>query len=280
MLTIGFAVIELLGGWLSASLALIGDAGHMVTDAAALGLGAIAARLSRRAPTDKHSFGLRRAEIVGALLNGVLMLAVVAWIVFEAIQRIIDEPSPVHGVIVLVVASVGLAVNLVVLKILHGGEQNLNTRGAILHVAGDLLGSLAALASGLVITFTGWTPIDPILSLFISGLILVSTGKLLRDALHVLMEGVPRHVNLRDVGEALAGISGVLEVHDLHIWTIGSANYALAAHLRLESLDRWPEQLKLMERVLDEEFGIRHVTLQPELPYEIAFVDMPATVSR
>ncbi|WP_163144116.1 cation diffusion facilitator family transporter, partial [Arhodomonas sp. KWT] len=161
VLTGGFALVELVAGWLSGSLALIGDAGHMVTDSLALGLGALASRLSQRPPSERHSFGFQRAEIVGALVNAGFMLVVVAWIAYEAVQRLI-HPVEVQGGMVLVVAAIGLAMNVVVLRVLHGGEQNLNTQGAILHVLGDLLGSVAALASGLVIALTGWFPIDPL----------------------------------------------------------------------------------------------------------------------
>jgi cobalt-zinc-cadmium efflux system protein len=269
--TSGFAVVEAVAGWLAGSLALIGDAGHMITDAAALGLGAVATTLSLRPPTLRHSFGLRRAEILGALANAVFMLLVVGWISIEAVQRMLD-PVPVQGPMVLVVAAIGLLVNLAVLKVLHGGEQNLNTRGAALHVLGDLLGSVAALLSGLIITFTGWTIADPILSLLISALILASTWRVLREAVLVVMEGVPAHIDLEAVGQRLAAVEGVTEVHDLHVWAIGSSAYALSAHVRLATFEHWPERLKRMEAMLHDEFGIDHVTLQPEAPYEVVLM--------
>ena len=269
--TAGFALVELVAGWLSGSLALIGDAGHMVTDSMALGLGALAARLARRPPDPRHTFGLQRAEIVGALANAGFMLVVVAWIGYEAVQRLLS-PVPVHGPVVMAVALLGLAVNVVVLKLLHGGEQNLNTRGAALHVLGDLLGSVAALASGVVITFTGWTPVDPLLSLLISALILASTLRLLREAVHVVMEGVPAHVDVREVGERMTALPGVLEVHDLHVWTLSTGRHAIAAHVRLHDMDAWPERLRSLQTLLREEFDIDHVTLQPELPRETGVV--------
>lgn len=270
-ITSAFAVVELVTGWFAGSLALIGDAGHMITDAAALGLGAIAATLSQRPPSLRHTFGLKRAEIVGALANAVFMLLVVFWIAVEAVERLF-EPTPVQGPLVLVVAAIGLLINLAVLKVLHGGEQNLNTRGAILHVVGDLLGSVAALMSGLIITFTGWMTADPILSLLISALILISTWRLLREAVLVVMEGVPENIDLEAVGQRLAETEGVAEVHDLHIWSLGSGSYVLTAHVRLATLEHWPERLKLMETMLDREFGINHVTLQPEASYDVSFV--------
>ncbi|MDN3519095.1 cation diffusion facilitator family transporter [Aquisalimonas lutea] len=275
VLTATFAVVEIIAGWLSGSLALIGDAGHMITDSMALGLGALAYRLSQQPPTKRHSFGLQRAEVIGALVNAGFMLVVVAWIGYEAVQRFI-EPVPVQGETVLVVGAIGLALNFIVLKVLHGGEQNLNTRGAILHVLGDLLGSVAALASGVVIALTGWTPIDPILSLLISALILISTSRLLRDAVHVVMEGVPPHVDLDEVRERMARVEGIDGVHDLHIWIIASGSYAIAAHVRTRRLAEWPEQLDKMKRLLREDFGIEHVTLQPELPYDVATIPVVA----
>lgn len=273
LLTAGFAVVEAVTGWLSGSLALLGDAGHMITDAMALGLGAVAAWLSQRPPSARHSFGLQRAEIVGALLNAGFMLVVVAWIGYEAVRRLLD-PVPVAGLAVVAVAAIGLGVNLVVLRVLHSGEQTLNTRGAILHVLGDLLGSVAALASGLVILTTGWTPIDPLLSLAICVLILLSTISLLREAVHVVMEGVPAHVDLVKVRSRMAEVEGVIGVHDLHVWTIASGSHAIAAHVDITSLERWPEQLGQLRRLLAEEFDIDHVTLQPEPPYQVSVVPL------
>ncbi len=273
-ITAGFALVEFAAGLFAGSLALLGDAGHMITDAAALGLGAIAARLSRRPPSRRHSFGLQGAEVVGAAVNGGFMLLVVALCGYEAVRRLL-APTPVLGVVVLLVAAAGLAVNLLVLRVVHGGEQTLNTRGAMLHVIGDLLGSVAALASGVVIVLTGWMAADPLLSLVICGLILVSTLRLLRDAVHVLMEGVPAHLDLAAIGGRLASVDGVVDVHDLHVWSIASGSHAIAAHVQVESLERWPEQLKLMQHLLAGEFGLHHVTLQPEPPYQVTLVELP-----
>jgi len=270
LLTLGFAVVEAVSGWLAGSLALLSDAAHMVTDAAALAIGAIAARLAGRPPSTRHSYGLQRAEVVGALLNAAFMLAVVAWIAFEAAERLL-QPRAVHGPLVLLVAAVGLAVNLIVLRVLHGGED-LNTQAARLHVLGDLLGSVAALTAGLVITFTGWTPVDPILSLLISGLILLSTTRLLREALLVVLESVPRHLDLQDIGESLAALEGVHDVHDLHVWTLASGSYALSAHLRLRRLEDWPGLLTRVQSLLRERYAIEHVTIQPEPRERVTYI--------
>jgi cobalt-zinc-cadmium efflux system protein len=262
-LTLGFAVIEALAGWWSGSLALLSDAGHMVTDSASLGLAALAAWLARKPPSARHSYGLGRAEIVAALLNAVFMLAVIATITVVAIQRL-RNPQPVVGESVTVVALVGLVINIVVAWLLARGEKTMNTRGALLHVLGDLLGSIAALLSGIVIWSTGWLPIDPLLSLVICVLILVSSLRLLREALHALMEGVPFDLSLNDIGAAMAGITGVRSVHDLHIWTLSSNRTALSAHLVIDDLGQWDRVLHDVAHMLDERFHIEHVTLQPE----------------
>lgn len=264
-LTLGFAAVEAAGGWWSGSLALISDAGHMLTDALALGLAALAGWLARRPASKRHSYGLVRAEVVAALVNSVLMLGLLVYIVWEAIVRLYS-PQPVQGGVVMGIAAVGLAINLGVAYTLSRGEQTLNVRAALLHVLGDTLGSVAALAAGAVIYFTGWLPIDPLLSLFVAVLILVSAVRLLREALHVLMEGVPFNLNLAEVGQALAQIPGVASVHDLHIWTLASGRVALSAHLEIHAMQGWPSILHAARQLLAARFDIDHVTLQPELP--------------
>ncbi len=269
-LTFSFAGIEALAGWWSGSLALFGDAGHMLSDATALGLAAGAAWLARRPPSARHSYGLARAEVIAALVNGLAMLAVVVWIAVEAVERLTAPVAPaVEGAVVAVVAALGLAVNVVVALMLARGAATLNTRAALLHVFGDLLGSVAALIAGAVVYFTGWMPIDPLLSLAICALILYSTLKLLREATHVLMEGVPLHLDLAEVGASLARVPGVRSVHDLHIWTLASGTLALSAHVVLEharDFNPWPRVLTEMRALLHDRYGIEHVTLQPELP--------------
>ena len=193
-ITLGFALLEAVAGWWSGSLALLSDAGHMVTDSASLGLAALAAWLGRKPPSSRHSYGFGRAEIVAALANAVFMLAVIATITVVAIQRL-QAPQPVAGESVIVVAMLGLLANILVAWLLARGERTMNTRGALLHVMGDLLGSIAALLSGIVVWTTGWLPIDPLLSLAICALILISSVRLLREALRALMEGVPLHLS-------------------------------------------------------------------------------------
>jgi cobalt-zinc-cadmium efflux system protein len=263
-LTAGYGLIELVSGWWLGSLALVSDAGHMFSDALALALALLAAWLARRPAGARHSFGLARAEVVAAFVNGLAMLLVVVLIAVEAIRRLL-QPEPVAGPGVMAVAFVGLLLNLALAYVISSGERTLNVRAALLHVTSDLLGSVAALAAGAVITFTGWNPIDPILSLVIAGLILVSTLSLLRETLHVLMEGVPRRIKLDEVGQTLARVTQVRGVHDLHIWNISSGQVALSAHVELASLDAWPAVLEESRAILLERFGIDHVTLQPEL---------------
>lgn len=263
-LTLVFALVEALGGWWAGSLALLGDAGHMFSDSVALGIAGLAAWFSRRPPSARHSYGLMRVEVIAALLNGLLMLAVVTGIVVEAIQRL-QSPRTVSGLTVVVIASAGLVINIIVALALSRGDRDMNTRAALLHVMGDLLGSVAALIAGAVIYYTGWAPIDPILSLVICGLILYSTLRLLRDALHVLMEGVPPHLDLNTVGRSLAGIAGVVSVHDLHIWMLSSGMPALSAHVVLKDMSQWSKILDEMRDLLRRRYAIDHVTLQPEI---------------
>lgn len=267
LLTFGFALVEALAGWWSGSLALLSDAGHMVSDSMALLMALFAAWIALRPPSATHTFGLGRAETLTALANGLLMVALVVAIVIGAIQRL-QEPQSVQGAVVMGVALLGLLINIAVLFVLHRGEQTLNTRGALLHVMGDALGSVAALVSGAVIYYTGWMPIDPLLSMFICALILVSALRLLRDALHVILDGVPSHLNVREVGESMAQVAEVRSVHDLHLWTMGNGQPALAAHVVISDMAHWPEILDAQLHLLDERFHIEHVTLQPELRTE------------
>ncbi len=261
-LTLGFSVVELIAGWRSGSLALLADAGHMVTDGASLGISALAAWLAARPPSRRHTYGLGRAELLAALVNAVSMLVVVFMIASEAWQRL-QSPGSIDGATVSVVAVVGLLINLVVAWVLSRGERNLNVRAALLHVMGDALGSVAAIVAGAVIWFTGWTPIDPLLSILIGGLILASSVRLLREALHATLDGVPFAIDIEQVGLALAGVSGVREVHDLHVWPIAAERLALSAHVRLENLNDWPQALKDLTAVAGKQ-GIEHVTFQPE----------------
>ena len=274
VLTLGFAAVEAIAGWWSGSLALLGDAGHMLTDAASLGLAALAARIALRPASARHSYGLRRVEALAALANGLFMLVIVGGLVWHAVERLL-EPRAVAGEAVILVALGGLVLNLAVAWLLTRGEGDLNTRGALLHVMGDLLGSVAALASGIVILYTGWTPIDPLLTMLICGLILFSTLSLLRQVLNTLLEGVPDGLSLPEVGQAMAEVRQVRSVHDLHIWSLDSRRTALSAHVVLDDAAHWPAALGALRTLLRTRFGIEHVTLQPELPPAQPLVFMP-----
>ena len=262
-MTILFAIIEVVTGFMSNSLALISDAGHMVTDAAALGLALLAQLIAKRPPSHRHSLGLVRAEALAAFVNCLAMLALVAWIVYEAAQRL-AHPQPVQGGVVLVVAAIGAAINLVVAYVLSRDSDSINTRAALVNVMGDLLGSVAAIAAGAVIYFTGWVRIDPILSIFVSLLILKSTWGILRESYHFLMEGVPHGIDYLQVGADLAEVDGVLSVHDLHVWDMSPGHPALIGHLEIRDLAEWPAVLRRVQAMLFERHNIDHVTLQPE----------------
>lgn len=263
VLTMLFAAVEAASGWVGGSLTLLGDAGHMITDATALGLALLATWISKRPPSPRHTFGLGRAEVVAAMVNGLLMFAIVASIVVTAISRL-QTPHTVSGGVVMVVAAVGLAVNLLVAFILSRGERTLNIRAALLHVMGDVLGSIAALVAGAVVYYTGWTPIDPLLSLLICVIILFSSVKLMTDSIHVIMEGVPPNIDLNEVGRSMAGIEGVNSVHDLHIWMLSSGTVMLSAHVIVDDINRWERQLTDLHKLLQKRFNITHATLQPE----------------
>ncbi|WP_445358859.1 cation diffusion facilitator family transporter [Microbulbifer sp. ANSA005] len=263
VLTLSFSIVEAIGGWLSGSLALLGDAAHMLTDTFALALGAIAAVLAKKPADRELSFGWGRAEVLAAVTNGLIMLLIVVGISFMATDRL-RNPQPVHGSTVMLIAAMGLLINILAAWVLLKGERTLNIRGALLHVMGDMLGSVAALASGAVIYFTGWVPIDPLLSLLICLLILVSCVRLLRDAIDVLMERVPRELSLPVVGETLAAVTGVRSVHDLHIWRLDSSTISLSAHIVVDDLQAWPSVLERLRETLVKRFDIDHITLQPE----------------
>ncbi len=264
LFTVIFAVTEAVVGFWANSLALISDSGHMVSDALSWGLGSFAVWIGNRPPSQRHSYGLQRAEVIAALLNGMLLLAVIAAIVYEAISRI-QSPHAVNALPVIGVAILGMILNGVNGLMLSRMEKGLNTRAAMIHVAGDFLGSVAALVAGLVVWFTGWMPIDPILSLVVASLMLYTTLRILNEAVHVLMEGVPDSVSLQEVGDKLLAIEGVQSVHDLHIWTLASGMLALSAHLEISSLDNWSQVLERTLKILLDEHDIEHVTLQPEV---------------
>lgn len=263
LLTLGFAAVEVIAGGWAHSLTLLGDAGHMATDGVALGIALLAAWIALRPASERHTYGFGRMEVMAALANTLLMLAIAAAIVAEAIMRF-HNPPVVHARVVMIIGTLGLIINMVIYKILQHGGDSLNMRAALLHVLGDMLGSVAALIAGLVIYFTDWYPIDPLLSLFIAVLILISGLRLLRDASRVLLEGVPLGMDLAEIGLSMAGVDGVRSVHDLHIWSLSSNEISLSAHIVIDEMGAWQPVLHRLQVHLHHAYGIDHATLQPE----------------
>ncbi|HEX6434049.1 MAG TPA: cation diffusion facilitator family transporter [Gemmatimonadales bacterium] len=266
-LTVTFMIVEAVGGWISGSLALLADAGHMLTDAGALGLSLLSAWIALRPATDSKTFGYQRWEILAALINGAALFGIAAWVIVEAVQRI-QQPQPIRADLFLVVAAAGLVVNLISLRMLHGFRHgSLNTRGAYLHVLGDALGSVGALAAAGVIALTGWTLADPIISIVLALLILFGAWQLLKESTEILLEAVPRHVSMLEVQQRMLGVPGVTAVHDLHVWTVTSGMVAMSGHAIVPELASHPEVLEGI-RVEMARLGIAHVTLQLEVQHE------------
>jgi cobalt-zinc-cadmium efflux system protein len=266
-LTAGFMVVEVVGGVLSGSLALLADAGHMLTDTMALSLAAIAFHLSARPADKKRSYGYRRFEILAAFVNGITLLAIVIWIVVEAVRRFMS-PVEVIGPMMLYVAIAGLLINLISFLTLHGGDQNnLNIRGAMLHVAGDLLGSVAAIVAAVVIIKTGWMPIDPILSIVVAAIMLKSAWHLIKRSSHILLEGVPEGLDVVEIRQRIvAQVDSVKDVHHLHVWGLTPEDRMLTMHIVLnDSLADCPEIVRKIKVLLCDDYGIEHSTIEAEL---------------
>lgn len=263
LVTLAFTGLEALAGVFSHSLTLLGDAGHMATDSLALALAGLAGWVAARPASARHSYGLGRVEVMAAVFNTLLMLAIVIGIALEAVARL-HQPQPVYAPLVMLVGALGIAMNFAVYKVLEHGHASMNLRASLLHVLGDMLGSGAAFLAGALILFTGWLPADPLLSLFVAALILYSSLRLLGDAAHVLLEGVPRGMDLGGIGRSMAGIEGVGSVHDLHVWSVSSGEVALSAHVVIEDMGRWEAVFQGLKTHLHDAYGIEHITLQPE----------------
>ncbi len=265
LLTGGFMVAEAVGGLIAGSLALLADAAHMLTDATALALAWFAFRIGRRPADWRRTYGFDRFQILAAFTNGVVLFLLALWILAEAVGRLL-EPGPVLGGVLLAVAAAGLVVNLLVFRILHGGDKaSLNIRGAILHVMGDLLGSAAAIVAGLVILMTGWTPIDPILSVLVGLLVLRSAWRLVAEAGHILLEGAPVGVDVREIGpDLVANVHNVSDVHHVHVWSLTERKRLVTLHARLDDPGRPEGALAAMKTRLRERFGIGHATIELE----------------
>lgn len=263
VLSAAYMVAEIVGGILSGSLALLADAAHMFSDAAALGLSLFAVWISQRPADSRQTYGYYRTEILAALINGATLLAISVFIFLEAYERW-QTPRPVEGSLMMIVAAGGLGVNLAMLWILHGGRRaSLNLRGAWLHVLTDALGSVQALAAGVLIWAFGWYWADPLASLLIGLLVIYSSWELLKEVVGVLMEGAPAHIDVDEVRRAIRGLPDVLSVHDLHVWTITSGLESLSAHVVVGERAA-DEVLTDIRRMLRERFGISHQTIQIE----------------
>lgn len=263
ILTAGFMVVEAVGGWISGSLALVADAGHMFTDVGALALAFLSARMARRPADPRRTYGYLRLEILAALLNGIVLAALSAWIIFEAIRRF-RTPHVIEGPLFAGVALAGLVVNLIGLRLLkQHSHGNLNTRAAYLHVMGDLLGSVGALIAALVVILTGWTLADPIVSVLISLLIIAGSWRLLRESVEILLEAAPSHISLAELERRMLGVEGVITVHDLHVWTLTSGVVAMSGHVVVPDLASHPRVLAAVQRQV-REIGIGHATIQME----------------
>ncbi len=264
ILTALFMVVECIGGLITGSLALMADAGHMLTDVAALSLSLFAIWFSTRPATEKKSFGFHRTEILAALVNGVAIIVIAVMIFIEAIHRI-GEPPEIRTGPMLVVASIGLVVNLIAAWLLHReSSHSLNLKGAFLHVIGDLLGSVGAIAAAVIMMTTGFYLADPLVSFFVALLIVFSAMKLIRQSVDILLEGVPPHLDVEEIRTALMEIKGVTAVHDLHVWTITSGFDSLTAHLIIEDGAAHQQVLEASHEMLTTRFGLDHSTLQLE----------------
>lgn len=259
-------LVEVVGGLLSNSLALLSDAGHMFTDTLALGLSLFALNLAKRPADENRTFGYLRAEILAALINGMILILISGFICYEAYQRFIGPPE-VHGGPMLVIAAIGLIANLAGISVLHAGSrENLNVRSAFLHMWGDTISSLGVIIAGIIILVAGWNIADPIISILIGMIILRGAIRLVWESVNILLEAVPKHLGTSLIIEEIKNISGLRDVHDVHVWTITSGVYALSAHLLIEDqmVSRTAEISEQVNEMLHRKFGIGHSTLQLE----------------
>ena len=262
-LTAGFMIAEIVGGLISGSLALIADAVHMLTDTVALAFAWAAFRIARRPATWRHSYGFDRVQVLAAFVNGASLFLIAGWIVFEAAQRY-GQPVPILAGPMLVIAVLGLLVNMLVFFTLTTGDRdNLNIRGAILHVMGDMLGSVAAIVAALVILWTGWLPIDPILSVVVAILVLRSAWMVAKDAVHILLEGAPASLEPEAIrADLIEAVEGVREVDHIHAWSISQERPMITLNAHLSDGAAAAETVAAIKRRLQERFGVGHATVE------------------
>ncbi|XSG81600.1 MAG: cation diffusion facilitator family transporter [Methyloligella sp. ZOD6] len=260
-----FMVAEVVGGIVSGSLALIADAGHMLTDFASLALAWFGFRLARRPADWKRTYGFDRFQVLVAFVNGLALFVIAAWIVYEAYERL-NEGAAVEGGIMMVVAALGLLVNIGAFLLLHGADrENLNVRGAAIHVLGDLLGSVAALIAGGVIYWTGWTPIDPLLSVLVALIILRSGWYVVKASAHILLEGAPPEIDSREIGpDIIANVKGVEDVHHVHVWAITQERTMVTLHAVITEPKEIDAIVRKIKERLQTRFGFGHATIEVE----------------
>jgi len=266
IIVLSVMIAEVIGGFLSGSLALLSDAGHMLVDALALGLSMFALTIARRPSTPTRTYGYHRAEIMAALANGTILVLVSIYIFYEAYQRFL-EPTPVQAPLMLVIAAIGLLANLAgILLLRKASRHNLNIKAAFWHIVGDTVSSVGVITGGVIIAFTGWYIVDPIIAVIIGGIILWGAARLVIESADILLEAVPRHIEVQKVIETIKNTTGVDEVHDIHIWTITSGIHALSAHLLIadQMVSQSTEIVGKVTQDLSENFSITHTTLQLE----------------
>jgi cobalt-zinc-cadmium efflux system protein len=257
-----FMVVEFIGGYLANSLALMADAGHMLNDVAALALTYFALWIARKPATAAKTFGYLRMEILAALVNGATLILIAVVIYWQAWLRF-RQPPEVEGTLMLIVATGGLTVNVIAAFLLHSSSShNLNMRGAYLHVLGDLLGSVGAISAALLILLTGWYLADPLISVFVATLILIGAWRLTRESVDILLEAVPRHIDMGALARSILELDGVEEVHDLHVWTLTSGYLAMSAHVVIRDPARYKQTLEDVHQLMHDRFNISHVTVQ------------------
>lgn len=258
-------VVEVIGGLISGSLALLADAGHMLTDTAALLLAYSALYFASKPADGKRTFGYGRLQVLAAYTNGIFLILLTAWIIWEAIHRFI-EPNPIQSVSMFTVAVIGLVVNILVFEILHSaGESNINIRSALLHVLGDLLGSVGAIIAAIVIWIWGLLWVDPLLSIFVAALILRSAYHVIKDASHILLEGIPLGISLKNIRADLMSLEGVEDIHHMHAWSLSEDEPMMTFHALVNPESDSDGLLEDMLRLLKEEHGIGHATIQVEV---------------
>ncbi len=266
LIVLAIMTLEIIGGILSNSLALLGDAGHMLVDALALGLSLFAITIARRPATPSKTYGYHRVEIMAALANGTTLVLLALWIFYEAYQRFL-EPPVIQTPLMILVATIGLIANLIGILLLRGvSHENLNIKAAFWHIVGDTISSVGVITAGVIIAFTGWYVADPIIAVFIGGIILWGAVRLVRESADILLEAVPKHIQVDKVIEIIKNVSGVEDVHDIHVWTITSGIHAMSAHLIIEdqTVSRSAEIVETVNQNLAKHFNITHTTLQLE----------------